>query len=155
MDGLRSLSYSLRSQNQVDQVDATPLTRLITRLEAATSRLEDIASSAGEGEGEPNANGTPKAPAPSEKGVPAAAAGVAAAGAHPTPKKDLLPPMIEDFDALVQGDLKEYVNLSNGLLSLLAEQVSIQRRLVPRATNGCINRLVPSSVPSKPRGSSF
>jgi hypothetical protein len=108
-------SWVMNGQPQHITLDATPLTRLIARLEAATSRLEDIASSAAEYEPEAGANGAPTAPgAKSAKGVPLAAAGVAAAGASPTPKpQEDIPPMIGDLDTLIRGDVADYVKLSN------------------------------------------
>jgi adenylyl cyclase-associated protein len=131
MDTLRRTSYILNAQNQEIHVNATSLTLLINRLEAATSRLEDIASSASSYDGDAATNGAPPAPATSAKGVPSAAASVAAAGASPTPKpvaeKAALPPMIEDLDTLMQGDLKAYEKLSNApaLGGLVGEQVSL------------------------------
>jgi adenylyl cyclase-associated protein len=131
METLRRTSSTLNTQNQEIHVDSTSLTLLINRLEAATSRLEDIASSAVSYDGDAATNGAPPAPATSAKGVPSAAASVAAAGASPTPKpaaaKVALPPMIEDLDTLMQGDLKAYEKLSNAsaLGGLVGEQVSL------------------------------
>jgi adenylyl cyclase-associated protein len=145
MDTKHRMSYLMSAKNQEIHVDATPLTCLINRLEAATSRLEDIASSASTYEGDATTNGAPKAPATAGKGVPEAAAGVAAAGASPTPKslapKPSLPPMIEDYDKNVLGDLKEYEKLSAGstLGGLVSEQVrlTIQHHSSPQ-TDGTL-----------------
>ena len=114
------------AQNQVLHANATPLKGLVNRLEAATSRLEDIASSAASYEENGSVNGAPASPATTEKGVPAAAAGVAAAGASPTTKpQPSEPPMIRDFDTLLNGDLAAYGKLSNApeLGGLVGEQV--------------------------------
>ena len=115
------------------------LTRLMRRLEAATSRLEDIASSSFDGTATPRSN----------KGGPAAAAGSTAAAvngvtspmggaivastsqdATPTPSKveepkEELPQAIEDFDALINGDLKAFHSLSKtgSIDKILLEQV--------------------------------
>ncbi|MCJ1245785.1 hypothetical protein MMC30_002989 [Trapelia coarctata] len=94
------------------------LTTLIKRLEAATSRLEDIASSAVG----PNAttNGVPSVAAvPTSSGTadPSASRAV-------TPKQlpEALPPAIEGFDALINGEVAAFVNMSEGLGGLIAEQ---------------------------------
>jgi adenylyl cyclase-associated protein len=134
MESQRGVSYMLNAKNQEIHVNATSLTRLITRLEAATSRLEDIASSAASYEGDAATNGAPPAPASSAKGVPSAAASVAAAGASPTPKpvpaKVDLPPMIEEFDSTVLAELQKFEKLSNTptLGGLVGEQVRLNIR---------------------------
>jgi adenylyl cyclase-associated protein len=121
------------------------LTRLVRRLEAATSRLEDIASSALEGAPAAIAAATTATSTTSTNGVPSTPSGVAVAGtatsqaATPTPSvtapptpapaaaqpKEELPQSIEDFDALVNGDLKAYHELSKApsIGGLLGEQV--------------------------------
>ncbi|KIW08720.1 uncharacterized protein PV09_00663 [Verruconis gallopava] len=109
------------------------LTTLIKRLEAATSRLEDIASSAFEGQIEKSQDAT-------ANGV--LASGIAAAGtvgSHtststanitqaPTPvaaaPKEELPAIVEEFDNLIKPDLKAYHELSKSpaIGGLLGEQ---------------------------------
>lgn len=93
----------------------SPLTRIIYRLEAATSRLEDIASSTAGIEVPQNQNG---APSPSAAVVPVQAA-------PPVPPKEEFPPMIIDFDTLINGDVKAYHTLSKTkpIGGLLGEQV--------------------------------
>ncbi|KAF2401986.1 hypothetical protein EJ06DRAFT_529125 [Trichodelitschia bisporula] len=94
------------------------LTTLIKRLEAATSRLEDIASSASSFDPATGANSTPgpaASPAPSTPGIAVTAA------APPKPAENL-PPSIEDFDVLMRGDLKTYVDHSEAIGGLVAEQ---------------------------------
>ncbi|KAG9244204.1 adenylyl cyclase-associated protein-like protein [Calycina marina] len=101
------------------------LTTLIKRLEAATSRLEDIASSTVE---PPTAksNGTstavaspPSAPvaAPLPPPIPALAEPVEA-NAEP------LPESVEDFDSFIDGSVKKYVALSQELGGPVAEQAA-------------------------------
>ncbi|KAK8172733.1 adenylate cyclase associated N terminal-domain-containing protein [Phyllosticta citrichinensis] len=91
------------------------LTTLIKRLEAATSRLEDIASSTFEKTGAPNAApiaATPAGAPPSAPGAPTPAA----------PAKEQAPPMIEAFDALIDSDLKDFVDRSKQFGGTIAEQ---------------------------------
>ncbi|KAK8188016.1 adenylate cyclase associated N terminal-domain-containing protein [Phyllosticta capitalensis] len=91
------------------------LTTLIKRLEAATSRLEDIASSTFEKTGVPNATAgvaTTAAAPPSAPGAPAPAA----------PAKEELPAMIEAFDALIDTDLKDFMDRSKQFGGTIAEQ---------------------------------
>ncbi|MCJ1403769.1 hypothetical protein MMC11_006992 [Xylographa trunciseda] len=94
------------------------LTTLIKRLEAATSRLEDIASSTPD----PTAatNGT------SAAGTATITPGISEpqASSTPTPRQlpEPLPPAIEGFDALMNGEVGTFVNMSEGLGGLIAEQ---------------------------------
>ncbi|KAG4414093.1 hypothetical protein IFR04_012794 [Cadophora malorum] len=92
------------------------LTTLIKRLEAATSRLEDMASSSIE---IPAINGAPT-PAPTG---PLPAPPVAKAPS-PKPVQEALPESVEDFDAFIAGTVKKYVNLSDELGGPVAEQAS-------------------------------
>jgi len=95
------------------------LTSLVHRLEAATSRLEDIASSTIEPQ---KSNGTSPAPPP---------APVAAPLPPPTPsvaetvkaKAEPLPESVEEFDAFLDGAVKKYVTLSEELGGPVAQQV--------------------------------
>jgi adenylyl cyclase-associated protein len=101
------------------------LTRLVRRLEAATSRLEDIASSALEGQPPPTTNGVLGVPSTSS----GAAAGVSTSQTGTPPPaptvKEELPQSIEDFDVLIDGDLKTYHELSKAATigGLLGDQV--------------------------------
>ncbi len=74
----------------------TLLTRLVRRLEAATSRLEDIASST-----------SPFAGSPQQ---PAAGAGASA-----------VPPTVQAFDELMDGELKEFLRLSEALAGKIGQ----------------------------------
>ncbi|KAL0264726.1 suppressor of rasval19 [Diplodia seriata] len=99
------------------------LTTLIKRLEAATSRLEDIASSSFE---KPSAlDAAPGAQAAAAAQTPArASAPPAAPGAPPAPAKADVPPMLAAFDELLDNELKEFVSLSKQLGGPIAEQAS-------------------------------
>ncbi|QDS70631.1 hypothetical protein FKW77_000735 [Venturia effusa] len=95
------------------------LTRIIYRLEAATSRLEDIAASTVGLEVPQEPNG---APSPSAAVLPAQAK-----AAPPVPPKEELPSSIVDFDTLIYGDVKAYHTLStaDSIGGVLGEQVCI------------------------------
>ena len=102
-------NYVLEQQASTDQC----------RLEAATSRLEDIASTPTDSGNVPN-------------GVPSITGATIVPGSsdHPensvsTPKQVAapLPPAIEGFDALINGDVQSFVNMSESLGGLVAEQV--------------------------------
>jgi len=95
----------------VTRIELTPIIR---RLEAATSRLEDMASVVVE---TPKTNGALPA-------VTAAAPAAAAQPAAPEKVEEPLPPMIEDFDSFIETAVKKYVGLSNEIGGLVAEQVS-------------------------------
>ena len=91
---------------------------IMKRLEAATSRLEDMATSGGvEGV---QTNGT-KAPASSA----AIAAGSSApkAAEPPKPPVEAVPEMIEDFDQFISKSVQNFVKHSNELGGPVAEQV--------------------------------
>lgn len=92
------------------------LTTLIKRLEAATSRLEDMAMSLDD----PAAQNAPEGTAaldsqPSERPTPTAA---------PAPVPASLPSEIEDFDTLIAKDVGNFVELGNKIGGLVAEQAN-------------------------------
>lgn len=90
------------------------LTSMIRRLEAATSRLEDIASSSFAQDGSPS-TGAPAAVAVAGPAAPAAAA--------PAPKAvESLPPSIAAFDELVSAELRTWLDLSSKLGSVIETQ---------------------------------
>lgn len=109
--------------------DAARFAKLRSRLEAATTRLEDIASSTVE---------LPQAvPALSQsKALPSNTASSAGATATPTPAPAPAPPTlksvpeepvpesIEDFDAFISNSVDKYVKASNKLGGLIAEQAA-------------------------------
>jgi adenylyl cyclase-associated protein len=94
-------------------VHPVKLTGMITRLEAATSRLEDMASAAME---------VPKA-----NGKLATAPGVVADGipSPPSPKTvaEPLPALVADFDTFIANAVKNYVSLSAALGGQISGQV--------------------------------
>ncbi|KAF2435576.1 hypothetical protein EJ08DRAFT_580564 [Tothia fuscella] len=151
LDRLQSRnSYLLDGKNIALELDEEPLTRLIARLEAATSRLEDMASSAASFEGEGGAaNGVSQDSTTSGKGVPRAAAGVAAAGASPTPKPQQdLPPFIVDLDILIHGDVEDYAKLSNA--SAIGGLVGEQSRSVVTSFQALRHFLLITTKAKKP-----
>lgn len=89
------------------------LTVALTRLEAATSRLEDIAStSAGFDANPPNGASAP----------PAAAAGAATTASPPVKAAESLPASVEAFDAIINTDLKPWLELSSKLGNVIDGQ---------------------------------
>ncbi|KEY64514.1 hypothetical protein S7711_09639 [Stachybotrys chartarum IBT 7711] len=92
------------------------LTTLIKRLEAATSRLEDIASS----------TELPKdLPAIAQGSVPTPSAAASAASnssAMPKAPSEPLPESIEEFDAFLSSSVDKYVKLSDQVGGLVAQQ---------------------------------
>ncbi len=105
------------------------LTDLCRRLEAATSRLEDIATSVAtfDQTGSP-ASGSglaiaspPAAVAPSSQALTAAAP----ATPSPPPKGPELPVEVEGFDKLISGELATFIKLSDSLDPLLGQQASL------------------------------
>ncbi|OBT84258.1 hypothetical protein VE02_06986 [Pseudogymnoascus sp. 03VT05] len=123
------------------------LTTLIKRLEAATSRLEDLVTPAFE---DPESSPTPKengdnstttrSPAPSGSQTPAPAIAAAAAGAAaaapvaaaaaantispPKPADDPVPESVEDFDTFLDTSVKKYVDLSIEIGGAIAAQAA-------------------------------
>lgn len=101
-----------------------PLTAIIRRLEAATSRLEDIASSSTTFEALDNGKlaqgNAPRASAPNLPGT--AVAGSPAIEA-PKPAAPELPPAIKDMDELIEGEVKKFVEASKGIDPLVEGQV--------------------------------
>ena len=110
-----------------------PLTKLLHRLEAATSRLEDIASSSQSLEGEKPAHGTAAAAVSrtasvnGDVGPVSAAAPSSTATSTPTPSTAApvveLPKQLEDFDQLIKDDAMPFQNLSAKIGGLVADSV--------------------------------
>jgi hypothetical protein len=96
-------------------VSRVELTGIIKRLEAATSRLEDIATSTIEA---PRLNGAPSTPAPTG---PLPAPPVTAQPPKPVPEP--LPESVEEFDSYLASTVKKYVALSDALGGPIAKQV--------------------------------
>ena len=118
-----------------------PLTRLVRRLEAATSRLEDIAASSGSieeqangsisaasGAGMPKSNSMPDLPkggsreASTSTVIRSAGEKDEAGGAQSPPAEDL-PERIEEMDQLIENQVREYVDSGKGIDPLVEEQV--------------------------------
>ena len=95
-----------------------PLTTLLLRLEAATSRLEDIATSVDSTHPETIAAISTAQATIAEN---AAAAALPAAAAPPP---EPLPRSIEDFDNVINEDVKEFVAASEAVGGLVQQQVS-------------------------------
>lgn len=112
-----------------------PLTAVIRRLEAATSRLEDIATSAANHGESGSASGgqqqpsqqrdvsAASAPPPSGNAVSAVSAGGGAAPEKPAAAP--VAPAIMEMDQLIDGEVKNFVEASKGLDPLVESQVSI------------------------------
>ncbi|RYO92001.1 hypothetical protein DL764_008204 [Monosporascus ibericus] len=108
------------------------LTTLIKRLEAATSRLEDIATSTNElpqivpaltEPVPPSSHDSDATASPAQhrsSSTPAPAAPPAAKAALPEP----LPESIEEFDAFINTSVDKYIKASNKLGGLISEQAS-------------------------------
>ncbi len=89
---------------------------ILGRLEAATSRLEDLVPNIGD-------------PSHSTDGAqPLSGQGPSADQAleqarSPSRHMETLPPVIDDFDAIINGQVKSFVNMSEEIGGLVAEQV--------------------------------
>ncbi len=98
------------------------LANILSRLEAATSLLESIVSP-NLGDLSTAANGDLS----DNKGLGLAAIGGNAAQPRritpPTHTAEPLLPAIEDFDAIISEDVQRYVNMSEAIGGLVAEQV--------------------------------
>lgn len=102
------------------------LTVMVRRLEAATSRLEDIASSAfpnGESPAAAAANGA-QSPGPAAK-----LATSTSATPTPNPRTESVPPAIEAWDELANKELSQWLELS----SMLGEVIEGQSKAVQQA----------------------
>lgn len=111
---------------RASRVGDNALTTLIRRLEAATSRLEDIATSATSIE-DKQPNGIPSAPqggipasnsAPELPGLARDASAGGAGSAAPS-----LPASITDMDQLIKTDLETYTEAGKDLDPTISEQV--------------------------------
>ncbi|KAL7629070.1 suppressor of rasval19 [Parahypoxylon ruwenzoriense] len=105
------------------------LVTLIKRLEAATTRLEDIASSTIElPHAVPGLSTTLTIPSgPSSTASPTPQQHHASAPSPPAPKpapQEPLPESIEEFDAFINQSVDKYIKASNKLGGLIAEQAS-------------------------------
>lgn len=137
-DTLRYSQSPSSAPNGPDKTNSqnNPLTAVIRRLEAATSRLEDIATSAanyGENGTAPGGQqpsqqrdvSATSAPPPSGNAVSAVSSQGAAAPEKPAAAP--VAPAIMEMDQLIGGEVKNFVEASKGLDPLVESQVSILR----------------------------
>lgn len=89
---------------------------ILGRLEAATSRLEDLVPNIGD-----TSLTTDDAQALSGQG-PSTDRALDQARS-PSRHMETLPPVIDDFDAIINGQVKSFVNMSEEIGGLVAEQV--------------------------------
>ena len=92
----------------------------VRRLEAATSRLEDMVPNVND-----SAASTNGIQSTTGQGMTAAEGMGQARGNAPPPLRHMetLPPTIDDFDATINGEVKTFVNMSEEIGGLVAEQV--------------------------------
>ncbi|KFY22982.1 hypothetical protein V493_06169 [Pseudogymnoascus sp. VKM F-4281 (FW-2241)] len=113
------------------------MTTLIKRLEAATSRLEDLVTPAFEDPAgttpkENSSNSTTTRSNPVSEGnspehavpAPPAAAAAASTVSPPKPAEDPVPESVEDFDTFLNTSVKKYVDLSNEIGGAIAAQAA-------------------------------
>lgn len=93
---------------------------ILTRLEAATSRLEDLVPTIGD-----SPLTTDGAQSLSDQ-RPSAHSALDQARS-PSRHMETLPPVIDDFDAIINGQVKSFVNMSEEIGGLVAEQVWLPR----------------------------
>lgn len=98
----------------VERERSARLTRCYLRLEAATSRLEDMATSVDSSHSE-----TIAAIQKTQSGQGEAASSSSVIAPPPEP----VPPSIEDFDAIIENDVKHFVTTSESLGGLVEQQV--------------------------------
>ena len=134
-----TLRYSTSSPVVTTTATDNPLTTLIRRLEAATSRLEDIASSANSfqepPDGEvPPANGVqlsssaPELPTTGGFVGGGAGRGMSTGTVRHVQAKEGVPERIEEMDELIGKEVKAFVDASVSLDDLVQEQVSSVNR---------------------------
>ena len=104
----------------LSRIDSHFLLTMLHRLEAATSRLEDMVPNIGDPSD--SANGIKSG---QNHGISAAEEmGQARSAVPPTPKHvETLPPTIDDFDGIINGAVSTFVNISEEIGGLVAEQV--------------------------------
>ncbi|KAH0562976.1 hypothetical protein GP486_002454 [Trichoglossum hirsutum] len=107
--------------------ECTVLISLVSRLEAATSRLEDIAQATID----PSAatNGSLAAPAAGAPPIGQRAQSAPIPSIQAPPPPEPLPQAIKSFDRVIDGEVQKYVSLSEGLGGLLAEQAHLQKQM--------------------------
>lgn len=88
------------------------------RLEAATSRLEDIADST---ESSPKIGRSSPGPPPVSRSLPAA--NKPAPAPAPAPPAEPLPEVVEEYDQFIKNSVLKYVEIAKGVDKHVAEQV--------------------------------
>jgi adenylyl cyclase-associated protein len=107
-------------------LDPKVLIGIIHRLEAATSRLEDIATSTLDPPAQNNAVSTPAATPAAPPAAPLASqrpAPAPAPAAAPKQVQEPLPESIEEFDEFLSTVVQKYVSLSDAIGGALSQQV--------------------------------
>jgi len=93
---------------------------VIGRLEAATSRLEDMVPNIGDSS--PSINGIQSSQAQSLAAIEGMGQ-TTANGQSSQRHLETLPPVIDSFDGAINGEVKTFVNMSEEIGGLVAEQV--------------------------------
>jgi adenylyl cyclase-associated protein len=114
-----------------------PLNSLIRRLEAATSRLEDIASSTASFDAQTNGDhslsGTsglpPSSSMPELTSAQSKDGSREASTSTVQPAPEPLPPCIEEMDEMIKNEVSDFQEASKGLDPLIEEQVRFQSAL--------------------------
>src|SRR4051794_8505387 len=96
---------------------------LVHRLEAATSRLEDIVTFESQNLGQAPAVIAAAVASNVDAGAERTSAAATTAAASLPPPPEPLPPSIEDFDELITNLVGKFEGLSNEIGGLLTEQV--------------------------------
>jgi adenylyl cyclase-associated protein len=104
---------------------------LFLRLEAATSRLEDIATSVAtfDQSGSPASHSTNAIVSPARDAAGSSPQPDVAAAPTPPPKAEAVPVEVEGFDKLMSGELDAFIKLSDALDPLLGQQASLRNPL--------------------------
>ena len=127
------------------KIDSDLLLTMLHRLEAATSRLEDMVPNIGDPSDSANGIQSGK-----NQGMTAAEEmGQARSAAPPIPKHvETLPPTIDDFDGIINGAVSTFVNISEEIGGLVAEQVRDLDQASLKALLRCMDTDVsPVSLP--------
>ncbi|KAH8804723.1 adenylyl cyclase-associated protein-like protein [Xylogone sp. PMI_703] len=100
------------------------LTALLDRLEAATSRLEDMASSTFNPNGSAPTIVAPAPPPSASPLPPAPSAAPAPPAAPPKPVEESIPESIEEFDEFINSSVKKYFTISEEIGGAVGKQAA-------------------------------